>query len=158
MVRFAQAIELEHGSHESIQSDISEALDFLNQLFLNEYGTEKDEIHKVSVSGKYPKISTHNQLNYNDVYSFREYDAQIDQRTIRDNSRFRYNNAIKPWQMAGHRQRHHTENTGLRLGTFAEKESLNRGYAMETILAPNRYNTKPEYHFDQMLSHTDRLQ
>ena len=46
--------------------------------------------------------------------------------TIRDDSRFRYRNKIKPWQQAGHRNRHHVSNTGLRLGTFAEAESAVR--------------------------------
>ena len=139
-------------------NNIEETIAFLNQLFLKEYGTV-DETHQVSTGGvKYPKLKLQNSFNYNDIYSFRNYDVQQDQRTMSDSTRYRYNNKLPQWNQAGHRQRHQTENTGLRNGTFQEKDNINRGYAMETILAENRYNTTPNYHFDQMLAHTDRLQ
>lgn len=161
MEKFAKDLEIERGGAESVDNNISESLQFLNQLFLDKYGSFKDETHERNYGsklGKYPKVNLSDRFNYNDIYAFREHDAQMDQKTYRDDSRFRYQNKIKPWQQAGHRNRHITENTGLRLGTFQEKENINRGYAMETILASNRYNTKPNYKFDTLLGETDRLQ
>ena len=158
MTKFAKDLEIERGCAESVQGDISESLRFLNQLFLDQYGAHKDVTHERSF-GKYPKVNLDGRFNYNDVLSFRELDVQQDQLTMRDDSRFRYRNKIKPWQKAGARNRFNTENTGLRLGSFQEKENyITKGFAMETILKNNRYNTKPNYNFDKMLGHTDRLQ
>ena len=154
MKKFAIEVEIDNG--ESVQGNIEEALSFLNQMFLDEYG-QKNDTHTQTI-GKYPKVTLARQFKYDNLYSVRDYDAQYDQRTFRDNNRFRYRNKIMPWQQAGHKNRHYTENDGLRLGTMQEKESIGRGFAMETILATNRYNTKPDYNFDYTLGLTDRLQ
>lgn len=150
--------ELEIGQYDSVNGDITESLSFLNNLFLKQYGSDNDKLHTIR-KGKYPKLELSNKFNYNDLYSFRALDAQFDQKTMRDNSQFRFKNKIvQPWQLTGHKNRHNTENTGLRGGTFQEKESINRGYAMETILDSNRYNKKPQYYFDTTLGADDRLQ
>lgn len=134
----------------SIQGDPSEALAFLNQLFLRAYGNVwGDEIKVVpseSSGHRYPKAVVSEALpNCNSVDDMRSYDAQFDQRTFVTNRVHRYGNRIMPWMQAGHRNRHYTENDGLRLGTQAEKTGMIRGFAMETVLATNRYDTKPEY-------------
>ena len=160
MGKFAVELEIADSStNHSAGGNIQESLDFLNQLYLDNYGSssKQNEIYQSSF-GKYPKASLSDPLDYNDVYAFRSYDAQFDQQTMRSNANFRDNNKIPRYQQTGHALRMASENTGLRLGDFQEAESINRGYAMETILATNRYNTKPNYGFDTLLSNTDRLQ
>lgn len=159
MVKFANDLEISKG--ESVVGDISESLAYLNQLFLNEYGIEKDETHYVSGSGgKYPKLHLQGRFDFDDPNAWKNLDVQMDQKTFLDSSRFRYNNKIMHWNCAGHRNRHYTQNDGLRNGTFQEKENINRGYDMRTILegGNNRYSTTPIYFYDRLLQHTDVLQ
>lgn len=161
MNAFAEELKLGSGEMDSINGDITESVAYVNQLYLDRYGFEKkDRMIRTfnSKGGRYPKAILDSAVNYNDVYSFRAMDAQQDQQTFRHNSNFRYGNQIPRWQTYGIHTRHATENDGLRLGSFQEAENINRGYAMETVMATNQYNTKPTYFYDAMLANTDRLQ
>jgi hypothetical protein len=165
MGEFAHELKIDdESSYDTLRGDITSSLAYINQLYLDKYGSQKDKHHRIdykfnSNDGRYPKIVLTDSFNYNDSYAFRAHDGGLkDQHTVRTDSNFRYKNTLPRWQQNSGHIRMASENTGLRLGDFQEAENINRGYAMETILSNNMYNTEPNYNYDYMLSLTGRLQ
>ena len=124
--------------YESVQSDNTETLDFVNAEFAKEH---KDDPYELDMADgqNYPKYYIHDGVERYNVNDWRSHDAQFTQEVYRDNSDFRYGNKIKKWQTSMSK-RHYDRDThvdGLR--DIRELDTIHRGYNMDKIYAGNAY-------------------
>jgi hypothetical protein len=126
--------------YESVRMDYGEALDFANNEFFTKHKDEEYEVN-TSTGQNYPKYYIKEGVDLYNVNDFREHNAQHVHDVIRSNANFRYGNKIKEWRVGQHRRHYDREEHENGFADTRELNTLERGYNMENIYAPNKYKS-----------------
>jgi hypothetical protein len=149
MVKWVKHRDLD--DFESVQDDISEALDYVNKLFVDEHKLKPFELNlsgRDVVSGRdllYPKYYIDEGVEYYNTNDYRTHDAQATQETFRSDKNFRYGNKIPRWQTSVHARHYDRSEHERNLPDIRELDSFMLGYDMSKIYEENPYVSSHNY-------------
>jgi hypothetical protein len=126
--------------YESVHMDFSEVLDFINAKFIREHAHKDYELN-MSAGQAHPKYYIEDGVERYSVNDWRTHDAQTVQEVFRSNSNFRYGNAIKQWRIGQHKHHYDREAHAAGLKDTRELNTIQRGYNMDDIYGPNKYES-----------------
>lgn len=145
MIQWTKTYDLD--DYESIQMNITETVNFINNQFINKYKETKDGSSNAQ-GQKYPKYTIKNNTNNYTINDFRTHDAQFVQEVIRSNKNFRHNNKLMPWETGLYKRHYDRDEHGLSLGNFRELQNEERGYDMKNTYVKNPYKSSDSILFE----------